>query len=162
MNFLYKILAGMIIGKAVEMGIRAGGKQLLKSGKETVGKHWGELTGKPLGEASLHTGSGVTQVHFDGATFTSKTPMPGMTKDHVSVSVYPDRLEIYANKTHEVTTNAGSRGENVEIQEVIRLPSDLDIDNMDTALAKGVLVVTIPLKQQPTRVTVRRKKNVPV
>ncbi len=97
-----------------------------------------------------------TETHFEVSA-----DLPGVPADEVDVSVHEGQLVI-SGKREDVTEESGKTFHRVErrtgeFHRAIRLPEDVDQQNISAEYVDGVLSVTLPKseKPKPTRVEVK-------
>ena len=125
---------------------------------------WTARWGNPLNgdvEDATESWSIPMDVRRDDQALTVEASLPGFASDDVDVSISPDRiLSLKASRRSEVTTE----GEEYLMRErrsgsfarAVRLPADLNLDDVAVALEHGVLTVTVPVAEtaQTRRLTI--------
>ena len=97
--------------------------------------------------------------------YTITVGLPGFTKDEITIELSDNILTINAKKitdtkTNEKTidnkttddtdaTNFVGEAINTEIQQAIKIPDDIDQENIKTSLKNGLLVISLPRTHRP-------------
>ena len=82
--------------------------------------------------------------------FLLQAEMPGMARENVSIDMDGDVLKITANKEHELEEKdqgyiRRERG-SMRFFRQVRLPENIDLDNIKAKMENGVLEVSLPKK----------------
>ncbi|HEX32867.1 MAG TPA: Hsp20/alpha crystallin family protein [Candidatus Aenigmarchaeota archaeon] len=93
-----------------------------------------------------------TDVHDHEDKYIVTFELPGVTKDDIDLNIYDNTIEVTAKR--EVKDYAKNRysKESLSYHKVVRLPEEIDADNVKATYKNGILEITVPKK------TVKKKK----
>lgn len=101
----------------------------------------------PTGSPSAVRGQPAVNLWEDGDALFAEMEVPGVKSDQIEVSVVGDELSLAVRREdvaqEGVTYHRRERGVG-SFTRVVRLPADVDADNVAAELRNGVLTVTLP------------------
>ncbi|BBL74011.1 Hsp20/alpha crystallin family protein [Methylomagnum ishizawai] len=120
-----------------------------------IGRHWPELGASPVFGGRMPK---VDVIDRD-TEYCVRAELPGVSKDHLEVSLEESTLSLKATVQKDEQEEKGqyhrretSRG---EFQRIIQLPGAVDSENTKASFKDGVLELTIPKVQSAKRQSIK-------